>query len=610
MASEVAIVIPTLVRHDRLERCLASIERHAGRCRVRVYNNWSHKGVERICSEFEGTGRGAGQTFLVHRHPENLGCAGSWNAGLKAFFEEGFEWVLISNDDIEFKEGSIDAFRRAMEKGADLSYSPTESLACFAIHRRVVDSIGFFDENFWPAYHEDEDYAHRMRLAGLRLSPALGVELAHDRSSTLDYSEFFWMQHRTRLDQRNIIYYGKKWGGVPNYEKYTRPFGDHKLELSYWPEPKPVRLGLKLDESDRVVVDNDKRFSVRLYGSFGNNASFARVARGVQEGLQQLGLLAGTVEVDAVDTEELSKAEGHDATLGLYVGSPSLVTVMQSRGRHDVNFAVLAPNSSWLPKKLLQDLRERAAIVAPSSWGVEVLKACGMPEFAPLRHGVSRTFQMRPEVRFQLPLLKKAGHFRVLHLSSTHLERKGTLELLEAWRELVEEKALGEHPKLLAVVDAPPGTYPQAESDPTIALSSQRLDATEAQMAAIYQNCHVVCQPSRGEGFGMVPLEARACGIPVVATAATGHRDHMEPCPPGCVVVGTGEDAPIDDGPGATAPSLSKHAVKAALKEAYERWDELFEQAGTAAADVHATWSWANQTKIWLEKTGFWKDET
>ncbi|NCA17327.1 MAG: glycosyltransferase, partial [Betaproteobacteria bacterium] len=571
-------------------------------------NNWTHKGVEKVCQEFEGTGRGLGQTFIIHRHPENLGCAGSWNAGLKAFFDEGFEWAIISNDDIEFKEGSIDAFRKAMEAGADLAYSPSESLACFAIHRRVIDEVGWFDENFWPAYHEDEDFVHRMRIVGRRIVPAEGVELSHARSSTLDYSEYFWFQHRTRLDQQNILYYAKKWGGVPNFEKYSYPFGDHKQPVTYWPEAKKRSWGLRLDEEDRVILDNPKPFKVRLYGSFGNNASFARVSRGLKEGLEELGLLAGAVEVDTVDFEELSTAPGREAPLGLYVGSPSLITVMNSRGSHDMHFAVIAPNSSWMPKKLLQDVRERAAVIAPSTWGADVLKAWGMLEYPPLKHGVSRQFGVIEAARGPLVELYKAGHFRVLHLSSTHLERKGTSQLIRAWRELVADGKLGSDPKLICVVDAPSGTYPEAVGDRTIVLSNQRLDAPERQMAAIYQNCHVVCQPSRGEGFGMVPLEARACGIPVVATASTGHRDHMWPCPPGCVVVETGEDSPIDDGPGAMAPSLTSDAVKEALLTAYQRWLELFDEAGKAATTLHETWGWANQTRIWLGETGLHKE--
>ena len=38
--------------------------------------------------------------------------------------------------------------------------------SCFAILKQCVDTIGKFDENFWPVYHEDYDYMVRMARAG------------------------------------------------------------------------------------------------------------------------------------------------------------------------------------------------------------------------------------------------------------------------------------------------------------------------------------------------------------------------------------------------------------------------------------------------------------
>ena len=105
----------------------------------------------------------------------------------------------------------------------------------------------------------------------------------------------------------------------------------------------------------------------------------------------------------------------------------------------------------------------------------------------------------------------------------------------------------------------------------------------------------------------MVPLEARAGGIPVIATACTGHADHMSPEPLGCVVVPTGELAPIDDGPGALAPRLESSSVEGALRLAYEEWPRFFEEAGEAAEAVRQQWSWSNQTQFWLDAMGLWR---
>lgn len=603
----VAIVIPTLVRSDMLKRCLQSICDYAPGAEVLVINNWTHRGVARVCEEFGPSTR---ISLTVANHPENLGCAASWNLGIKHFFERGHDWCIVLNDDVELLEGTVEALGRALDEGLPLAWSPSDSMSAFAISKDTINKVGWFDPNFWPAYREDEDYCHRLLCAGLKAGQAPGADVKHTRSSSLNYSEFLWFQHRTRLDQQNLLYYGRKWGGVPHFERYTSPFNDSKCSLAYFPDPKPRSLGLKLDDQDRVVLDNDKPFSVRLYGSFLGNGSFARVSRGLKEGLEELGLLAGTVEVDGFDSDEIAAAPGKDAVVGLYAGNPAFVQVMVSQGRHEMNFAILAPNSSWLPDRLVDSLRERAAIVAPSEWGARVLESAGLQRFPALRHGVGRAFKVMSGTEEALASLAAEKSFRVLHLSSTERQRKGTSELVQAWKRLRERGVLSDGARLVAIVDAPQGTYPEAAGDPTIVLTSQRLNATEAQMAAIYQGFHVVCQPSRGEGFGMVPLEARACGVPVVATDCTGHSEHMVPEPLGAVVVKTGVDEPMDDGPGAVAPSLSPEDIESALSRALEGWSKVREDSLNNAESVQQTWNWAEQLRIWLKAMGLYGEAT
>lgn len=48
-------------------------------------------------------------------------------------------------------------------------------------------------------------------------------------------------------------------------------------------------------------------------------------------------------------------------------------------------------------------------------------------------------------------------------------------------------------------------------------------------MPTFYQALDVYCQPSSHEGLPLAPLEAQACGVPVVATAAGGTRETL--CP-------------------------------------------------------------------------------
>lgn len=347
--------------------------------------------------------------------------------------------------------------------------------------------------------------------------------------------------------------------------------------------------------------------TVRLYGVHRTNTSWGRVTAGVREGLEAIGALAGFVPVDDLDDDAVYA--GADAPVAIFVGPPSMVGAMTSYGMHERRYAIVAPNSNWLPRDLIEEMQKFATIVAPSRWGAHVVETYTGQYVEPFFHGVSAGFTTHAVSTARLQTatdrLRDKGWFNVLHLASTERQRKGTRELIEAWHRLVSGDLLGPNPGLDIIVDAPRGMF--GATHPTIQFPYRQLNAPAADMRALMQEYHLVCQPSRGEGFGLSPLEARASGVPVCVTDCTGHADHVEQGAPGVVVIATGPFAPIDDAPAgemSLAPSLSSNDIAGALRECYERWPELTAAAREHADAVREKWSWPAVTENWLRKVG------
>ncbi|HEY0158297.1 MAG TPA: glycosyltransferase family 1 protein [Thermoanaerobaculia bacterium] len=85
--------------------------------------------------------------------------------------------------------------------------------------------------------------------------------------------------------------------------------------------------------------------------------------------------------------------------------------------------------------------------------------------------------------------------------------RKGLDELLEAWR------SLSPRPRLVLCGDA--GWKTRVPRDAGIEVTGY---VTRERLRELYRGARVFVYPSRYEGFGIPPLEAMACGAPVIAT--------------------------------------------------------------------------------------------
>ena len=96
--------------------------------------------------------------------------------------------------------------------------------------------------------------------------------------------------------------------------------------------------------------------------------------------------------------------------------------------------------------------------------------------------------------------------------------RKGIHDLVDAWRALPRPR-----PRLVLCGDAGWGT--RIDAEPGIELTGY---VSREKLRELYRRAMVFVYPSHHEGFGIPPLEAMACGAPVIATRTGAIHEYAE----------------------------------------------------------------------------------
>lgn len=201
-----------------------------------------------------------GRVHIIH-HDTNKGCGGGWNAGLDFGKANGFTHFAILNNDILVGPNTIQAMYDRMKKGGvmltsavdvmrevivpqqvldasqpvnnkDESESPHPNFSCYMIDADTVAKVGMFDEDFFPAYFEDNDYHYRIKLAG-------GTAIANTKAIFVHYGSRTQNQEAGKpvvpgdTFRANEAYFIRKWGGSPGHEKFDHPFNNIQQDLTY-----------------------------------------------------------------------------------------------------------------------------------------------------------------------------------------------------------------------------------------------------------------------------------------------------------------------------------------------------------------------------------------
>lgn len=229
------IVIPYLAMPWALEDCIESMGKTD--VPVLVVDNSTDKDAQRLALP---------GNVEIEMPRGNAGISAGWNMGLDKGADQTLivsQWVRFAPMEYPRREGiawGMDNLAGIIKKHAN-EYGLTfgdQGYHLICIGRETVKQIGRFDENFL-AYGEDDDYHHRMDLAGIRL-PDFG-----DYKKSGVYSIAFGAQKRnggesidTCHQSRIKEYYDFKWCSSADKHPgdYKTPFNNPDVGLGYWPE--------------------------------------------------------------------------------------------------------------------------------------------------------------------------------------------------------------------------------------------------------------------------------------------------------------------------------------------------------------------------------------
>ena len=169
--------------------------------------------------------------IVVVQNNQNAGYPGSVNqiirdnTDCRHWIVTGFDWWVKPGQlsELLYKVNSL-------PNGAFLGENETDCMCGFMWTPRLLENVGYLDENFFPGYFEDNDYRYRIKQSGLHVMK-IPMSADHDRSSTLRSKPEFQRKNQFTF-QKNYQYYVEKWGGPPGSETFDKPWDKHGIE--YW----------------------------------------------------------------------------------------------------------------------------------------------------------------------------------------------------------------------------------------------------------------------------------------------------------------------------------------------------------------------------------------
>jgi len=156
--------------------------------------------------------------FQVEYQKENIGIPRSWNIGLK----KNHEWTFIVSSSVLFNK-PFSHIIEMLDNYNGLMFRTTSDWHLCGINKKVVERIGYFDENFYPGYFEEVDFDHRCKSVGIKEFKKFEVDVVSQQ-----FGGAFQDGLKFNIDGSRS-YFNSKWGS-----DYSWPFNDPTKSIDYW----------------------------------------------------------------------------------------------------------------------------------------------------------------------------------------------------------------------------------------------------------------------------------------------------------------------------------------------------------------------------------------
>jgi glycosyltransferase involved in cell wall biosynthesis len=229
-------------------------------------------------------------------------------------------------------------------------------------------------------------------------------------------------------------------------------------------------------------------------------------------------------------------------------------------------------------------------LVVPSEFCRQAFMSSGVgTEIMVVPHGVWHVGHRAPTRKLNRRMLHVAG-------AASYPDRKGTAKLLRAFAEV--SRSVVDLGRLDVIWPKPEAIHEIAAElgcDCIRPLLPPALGYAPDRFAALVEQYDAVINPSRAEGFGIIPLEARCLGVPAIITSGTGHAEHFQAGID--VAVESSRSAPIHVQGNAigSAPTVSTEAIANALRAFHHSQGEVFARTVRwSKSPEAASWHWLN----------------